>query len=652
MLPGGQDMKLELPDWRMLARFGLLLVAAQVGFWVVLTVAERAARPPGMHARPYVEFTVVDEAGRQLAGGERFRAPYQPDPNYKTSIREGSARGIFHIPFEVDDPSEELALYLAVSRSIQEIRVNDVIVQPNVPLDSFSGGAGWEPVFYVLPVATIRKGANEITALVENEGFNHVFPEFAVGPAEQLATAYRWGNVFNIDLPLAGIAILAFTALLCLVVNWPREDRPRMRALVAMLVLLALKSYWLSFYPPIPISRLVNFMIYWTLTFGVIFAAVWFVMRDVGAPRASYRWLWMGWGAIQVLCIVMPLTQGMFGTGPRDWFKVMEGIELFAAVVLVSGAMLALAVAASRKGAERWTERGILIICLMAILVDTADSNLKLMSPLDAALPLTFYAAPLFGLLLGLSMVLSLASQASAARNTVANANEILASRLATREAELRESYGRERDAQKRAVLLEERQRIVRDMHDGIGGQLLGLAVQAKARQLDADGLDLALQTSIADLRLIVDSLDSAEEGLSDALRGFEHRVRAQATAIRAELVSRIDLDQHDTVLGPRGTLQVLRILQEAVANAIRHGAPSRLDLAAGLNAEGRIEIVMQDNGPGFGAKVSEGRGLANMRSRAASIGATLDIASTPAGTRVKIVLPPLASDAVEREVA
>lgn len=645
-------MKLEIPDWRVLVRFILLLLAAQAAFWISLTLAERAARPPGMHARPYVEFTVVDEAGQQLAGGQTFRAPYQPDPNYKTSIQEGSARGVFRIPFAVDDPTQELALYLAVSRSIQEIRVNDVIVQPNVPLDSFSGGAGWEPVFYVLPVSTIHKGANTITALVENEGFNHVFPEFAVGPAEQLAAAYRWGNVFNIDLPLAGIAILAFTALLCLVVNWPREDRPRMRALVAMLVLLALKSYWLSFYPPIPISRLVNFMIYWTLTFGVIFASVWFVMRDVGAPQASYRWLWMGWGAIQVLCIVMPLTQGMFGTGPRDWFKVMEGIELSAAIVLVSGAILALAIAASRKDGERWIERGILIICLTAILTDTADSNLKLMSPLDMALPLTFYAAPLFGLLLGLSMVLSLASQASAARNTVANANEILASRLATREAELRESYGRERDAQKRAVLMEERQRIVRDMHDGIGGQLLGLAVQAKARQLDAEGLDLALQTSIADLRLIVDSLDSAEEGLSDALRGFEHRVRAQANAIRAELVSRIDLDQHDTVLGPRGTLQVLRILQEAVANAIRHGAPSRIDLAASLNSAGRIEITLQDNGPGFGSMTSEGRGLANMRSRATSIGATLDIASTTSGTRVRIVLPPHARDAAERDVA
>ncbi len=69
-------MKLEISDWRVLVRFILLLLAAQAAFWISLTLAERAARPPGMHARPYVEFTVVDEAGQQLAGGQRFRAPY------------------------------------------------------------------------------------------------------------------------------------------------------------------------------------------------------------------------------------------------------------------------------------------------------------------------------------------------------------------------------------------------------------------------------------------------------------------------------------------------------------------------------------------------------------------------------------------------
>lgn len=620
-------------------RFALLLIGTQAIFWLMLTLAERTARPPGMDARPYLEFTVIDEAGQPLAGGQTFRAPYQPDPNYKASIQEGSDRAIFHIPFEVADASTELALYLAVSRSIQEIRVNDVIVQPNVPLDSFSGGAGWEPVFYVLPHAAVHAGANAITALVENEGFNHVFPEFAVGPAEQLATAYRWGNMFNIDLPLAAIAILMFTALLCLVVNWPREDRPRIFALVAMLVLLALKSYWLSFYPPFDVPRLLNFMMYWTLTFGVIFASAWFVLRDIGARREWDRRLWLGWGATQVLCIVMPVTQGLFGSGPRDWFQFLQWVELGVAPLLLGASILGLAIAASANRGERLIERVIVIVCLMATLVDTADSNLKLTSPIDPGVPLTFYAAPIFGLLLGFSMVLSLASQAGAARRTVTSANDILAARLSEREADLRVSYGREQEAQKRAVLLEERQRIIRDMHDGIGGQLLGLSVQVKARQLEPAAVETALQTSISDLRLIVDSLDSAEEGLAEALRSFEHRARAQASAVRAEFQSRIDLDDADAALGPRSTLQILRILQEAIANAIRHGKPTRIEMGAACSATGLIEIFVRDNGTGFGSAASTGRGLANMRSRAASIGAKLDIASGPDGTSIVIAL-------------
>ena len=60
-----------------------------------------------------------------------------------------------------------------------------------------------------------------------------------------------------------------------------------------------------------------------------------------------YRWLWLGWGVVQVLCIVMPLTQGLFGSGPRGWFEFLEQIEL----------------------------------------IDTGDSNLKLISSLDPGLP-------------------------------------------------------------------------------------------------------------------------------------------------------------------------------------------------------------------------------------------------------------------------
>jgi signal transduction histidine kinase len=93
----------------------------------------------------------------------------------------------------------------------------------------------------------------------------------------------------------------------------------------------------------------------------------------------------------------------------------------------------------------------------------------------------------------------------------------------------------------------------------------------------------------------------------------------------------------------------VLRILQEAVANAIRHARPSRLELSAALNAAGQVEIVLTDNGGGIESGASEGRGLSNMKARAASIGAQFDLKSDSGGTTVRLVLGAAARD---RDVA
>jgi signal transduction histidine kinase len=240
-------------------------------------------------------------------------------------------------------------------------------------------------------------------------------------------------------------------------------------------------------------------------------------------------------------------------------------------------------------------------------------------------------------------MVLALARAAVEARRVVASANDVLRQRLLEREAELRESYAREQDVQKRALLLEERQRIVRDMHDGIGGQLLGIAMQVRAKQLDGPQVEQALEGSIADLRLIVDSLDSADEGLAEALQAFAHRARAQAKAANCSFDAHVDLPSDGAVHGPRVSLQVLRILQEALTNALRHGAPTQIVLSAAQGDSGVIEIALRDNGQGLPSDQSRGLGLKNMRGRAVAIGAAIEWrAPEGGGTEVRVTLPPL----------
>lgn len=632
--------------WAWMAVLGVLL-AWQAVFWPVVHMAERSARPAMIDARDSVSYQFIGADGEVVGGAAHLAALRHAPVGYLVAEQSEAPRVRFLIPFDVKDRTEPLALFLAVRNSIDEIRLNGQVVQSLSALPKLKGLVTSEPGFVQLPPERVLAGANMLAVDTPNFG-SQWLSEFAIGPSEILAENYRWKILLQTDMALIGLAILAFTILLCLVVRWPAEDRPRIMALVALLATCGFSTYLLTFSPPVPLSLEVTIFLYVLSNLFIALAVLTHVLLDQRRPVSWLRWSWVGWVAAVGVCIVA--IAGAILIGPSNaWFREMINGSFWVVIAAGSAAIVLLARGLVRDRGARWFERSILAFCISAFVIDRLGTIFPLSSPFDPGLQLTLGWSPIVGGLLGLSMVVALAREATEARRTVLSANDILRAELDKREAELRISLAREQDIQKRAVLLEERQRIVRDMHDGIGGQLLGLAVQVKARQLDSEGLETALQTSIADMRLIVDSLDSAEEGIADALRGFEHRVRAQANAIKAQFQSRIGLDADDAVLGPRATLQVLRILQEGVANAIRHARPDRISLEAGLNAAGRVEIVLKDNGPGIPSGASEGRGLANMRTRAASIGAQLELTSDTGGTTIRLVL---AGSSENRDVA
>lgn len=623
------------------------LLAAQLAFWLAIGAAETAARPSTMQARPYIEYVALDADGQAAPDAPRLRAAYEPDPNYKGRLDGAPSKVRFEIPFEVESPTEDLALYLGARRSIQEIRLNEEVVKPNVPLDSFSGGAGWEPVFYMLPASGLRTGRNLVTVLVDSEGYAHVFPEFQIGPAETVARAYGYGKLFNVDLPLVAVGILLFTALLCLAVNWPVEDRARVRALVLLLLVWAVGSYAVAFSPPFVMSREATILAYYSLANALAIAAAWYIAHQTRAPPALLRALPWIWASVQAGMVLATLVAVAGLDDPRRWLGSFPMLSLVVTAVFCLGGMLMLALAVGREGGRHWLERSMLMVCLTALLVDSADATLKLHVPWMASIPLTFYAAPLSGLLLGLGMVTALAREATLARRVVSNANAVLAERLAAREAELAQVHDREKQLLVRHAALEERQRIVRDMHDGVGGNLLGLQMQLRHGQPTLARVEEQVSASLADLRLMVDALDAPEATLSEVLMGFERRLREHLQGAGIELGFEAVLGDRDPVLGTRVSLHLLRILQEAVSNACRHGRPSHLTVAAWGNDEG-VLLAVTDDGSGFAKEVQAGRGLASMRARAADIGARIDIESTPAGTEVRLQLP-LSSGIPER---
>ena len=195
------------------------------------------------------------------------------------------------------------------------------------------------------------------------------------------------------------------------------------------------------------------------------------------------------------------------------------------------------------------------------------------------------------------------------------------------------------------AVTLE-RQRIMRDMHDGVAGRLAGLVIQARREQRDV--LATQLESSIDDMRLIIESLDDhPESDLRSTLVRFSEQ--AAFTLTGAGIASR----WHGVATLPRKKvapgwrLNLLRILQEALNNTMRHAGAGAVDVVVEASSS-RLRIALRDDGVGLAAERARpaGRGLENMAARARELGGTATIADrgalgeAPAGTRVVIEVP------------
>lgn len=629
-----------MSDWKSWFRALLVLLAVIAGFWIAVFLAERSARPEGLESRPSVEYLALDENGRASSPEKRLKANYSGDPIYRATIAEGGPRAAFLIPFRADKPSGELAFFIGATPGLQEIRLNGQVIQPNVPLDTLRGASDGKALYYMLPPSLVRQGQNEIEVRVETQSTILALAPFHIGPAVEAARATNMIDLITTNVPTIAISFLVFATLLCLVVNWPADDRPRVRTLMILMILWAARTYFITFQTPFEVPFLITSFIYYALEGSVIIAFARHLLAGEVVPSRWMRWLGGLW--IVLLVYLAAITAAGFVVGPaiRNWFRAAAYFDSAMLVSLALVGLPLLALGAVIRNDGRWLERLALMLCLLALSVDAGDSAFDLSVPFVADLPLTFYAAAPAGLLLGLGIVASIAREASEARRTVVRSNEILAAKLTEQNAELARSYDAQKQMLQRQVMLEERQRIVRDMHDGIGGQLLGLMMQVRSGGVEKKQVEEGLQSSIADLRLIVDSMDTADEGLAQTLRSFEHRVRAQVEAAGMAFRAEHGLDDATRSPGPRPTLQILRILQEAVTNAMRHSGASEIALSSAKDADGLIRLSIADNGKGMPEEIRGGRGLTSMRSRAEAVGGALEIRTGKTGTALLLTLP------------
>lgn len=251
----------------------------------------------------------------------------------------------------------------------------------------------------------------------------------------------------------------------------------------------------------------------------------------------------------------------------------------------------------------------------------------------DSRVYLMPYSVLLFSVVLGAVLVDAFAK----ARAQQERLNRELDERLAVRERELNAQYQRVLELERERTTLGERQRILRDIHDGLGSQLVSSIQLVERGDLAPADVAGVLRECVDDLRLAIDSLKPAGDDLLAVLGNFRYRMEPRLEQAGVKLEWRVDPDARSPTLKSEQVLHSLRIVQEAVANALKHAKPTRLTLAyAEVGEAWSLEVV--DDGPGFeAAAAARGEGLGNMQARAKQAGLMVGVESSVRGTRVRI---------------
>jgi signal transduction histidine kinase len=217
---------------------------------------------------------------------------------------------------------------------------------------------------------------------------------------------------------------------------------------------------------------------------------------------------------------------------------------------------------------------------------------------------------------------------------------EDLTARLAERERELLDSHERLRRLERANATAEERQRIMQNLHDGVGSQLITSLMLVKGGSASQTEMVTLLQECIDEMRMALDSLSVEDDDLLPVLGSFRARISPRFSAIGLQLIWINERLPELVQVAPDASLQVLRILQEALANVLKHAKAAAVTVTVGTETDTLI-ISVKDDGVGVETSTAgRGYGAVNMHRRAEMIGGSLNIAADATGTTVRLSVP------------
>ena len=609
---------------------------------LLLALALAGCEPAAPEAAGVKHFTralrLSDPAALPPAAGDPRYRPADLPEFWRLERRLATTNVWYRVSVDLSEaPQQRWAVYLPRVGLNAAVFVNGVAVGDGGRMEDPVARTWNRPLLFALPPGVLRAGENVVDVRVRMilTSLGMLFP-LQVGPEEALRPRYAREHFVRVTLVQLLSALMLGSALLVGAAYFFAREQEAYRwyALGAVFWLLNMADQYAGEIS-IP-TRLWQ----WGVHSGLLGAMVCFSVamhRHFGLRRPRTERVLLGlWCAVAT----------GFALLPDPGFARLSVPSAFASLSLtfyIGWGLIQRGLERGAPAAQRWAAPlGILAVCgvLHDVLLPTPLQSLPLRN-----LILHSYLVPIGVLLAAGGLVARYAQVLGESRAL----NRDLEQRVEEKRCELERNYLRLRQLEAERAVSAERERLMREMHDGVGGQLAGALALVESGRATTQNIAASLRESLDDVRLLCDSLDLGEGDLGmflGAIRArLERRVREHGVAFGWQLQ---DLPRVEA-LGPDGSLEILRILQEALTNVLRHARATQVNVRgrAGRDPDGRegVELAVCDDGVGFDAGAARsGRGLSNMRKRAEALGGSLEIVREEVGTIVRLWLPRAAS--------
>jgi signal transduction histidine kinase len=574
----------------------------------MLAIPGAAAQEPRVHVLEQAEFVLGNWS---LPPSDD--APWQPValPDNWSLTHPGSARvGWYRVGFELDPDGAGLthALYLP-RNSARGMRFFF-----NGMLQGGNGGYGdpgarnfAPPLLLTVPAQLLRPGRNILHVRVA------AVPAFRQGLTRvMLAEGPRGRALYEVRYALQISTLLMFgaAALLCALLAagfWLRERTD------AVLLWLAITAFaWAAAaFPGLHGAFTPRDLFRGPLAFTVRFAYV-APMLVLCLRVAGKRWR-LGEGLLWIFTVA-----GVILASLLDEDRQGALITCWSATYLAALSGILVVLIRSREQKRRWAFWPLVVALAVAVLLDAHDLAWW-MGWIDYdSYELAHFHLPLVLFAIGATIVDRHFQAFAAVERTRADG-----------------------EAQREKALARERQRIMADMHDGLGSSLVGLLGAVQSGRASFPEVERRLHDALQELRLAVDSLAPTDGDLNVILGNVRHRMRAAIESSGVHFRWQVGEVPQLSSLTPSAVLTIQRIVLEALTNSLSHAAARLVTVTT--RVEGTwLQIGVSDDGVGFDeASIVPGRGLDNLRQRARGLGGTVEIRSSRgSGTSVTLRLP------------